>query len=48
MSGAIEDTRLLHEVGRRIAELQDMPAWNEGDEFESACKQAIKNLDNTN
>ena len=48
MSGAIEDTRLLYEVGRRIAELQDMPAWNEGDEFESARKQAIKNLDNTN
>ena len=48
MSGAIEDTRLLYEVGRRIAELQDMPAWSEGDEFESARKQAIKNLDNTN
>ena len=41
LSGAIEDTRLLFEVGRRIANQAEMPAWNPGDEFEAARKQAI-------
>jgi hypothetical protein len=42
LSGALEDTRLLYEVGRRIANQADMPAWTAGDEFEAARKQAIE------
>jgi len=42
LSGALEDTRLLYEVGRRIANQANMPAWTAGDEFEAARKQAIE------
>ncbi|TWU55102.1 M28 family peptidase [Rubripirellula reticaptiva] len=41
LSGAIEDTRLLFHVGRRVANSPEMPSWTEGDEFEAARKQAI-------
>ncbi|MFK8115101.1 MAG: M28 family peptidase [Rubripirellula sp.] len=41
MAGAVEDTRLLFEVGRRIANQPQMPQWNAGDEFEAARKAAI-------
>ena len=41
LSGAIEDTRLLFEVGRQVANQPEMAAWNVGDEFEAARKHAI-------
>ncbi len=41
LSGALEDTRLLYEVGRRIANQATLPAWTPGDEFEAARKAAI-------
>ena len=47
LSGALEDTRLLYEVGRRIANQDNMPAWNAGDEFEAARKKAIESAQKT-
>ena len=41
LSGAIEDARLLFQVGHRIAQSAKMPEWNPGDEFEAARKRAI-------
>ncbi|MGB7324216.1 MAG: M28 family peptidase [Rubripirellula sp.] len=41
LAGAIEDTRLLFHVGRRVANAPEMPSWAQGDEFEAARKQAI-------
>lgn len=46
LTGAIEDTRLLYEVGKRVANQVEMPAWTEGDEFEAARKQAISTSSN--
>lgn len=48
LSGAIQDTRLLYEVGRRIANRADMPAWTQGDEFEAARKRALASARKTN
>ncbi len=48
LSGALEDTRLLYEVGRRIANQADMPAWTAGDEFEAARMQAIESAQEAN
>ncbi|QDT04030.1 Bacterial leucyl aminopeptidase precursor [Rubripirellula lacrimiformis] len=42
LSGTIEDTRLLFEVGIRVANDAEMPFWNPGDEFEAARKEAIR------
>lgn len=42
LSGAVEDVRLLFHVGIQIANAPQMPAWNPGDEFESARKAAIE------
>jgi Zn-dependent M28 family amino/carboxypeptidase len=42
LSGAVEDTRLLTEVGLAAANAQEMQAWIPGDEFEAARKQAIQ------
>ena len=47
LSGALEDTRLLYEVGRRIANQANMPAWTAGDEFEAARKKAIESAQKT-
>ena len=41
LSGAIEDIRLLFHVGRRVADADQLPAWNPGDEFEAARKSAL-------
>ena len=41
LSGALEDTRLLFHVGRRIADATTMPTWTVGDEFEAARLKAI-------
>lgn len=41
LAGAIEDARLLMQVGLEVAEQPEMPRWNPGDEFEAARKQAI-------
>jgi Zn-dependent M28 family amino/carboxypeptidase len=42
LSGAVEDTRLLTEVGLAAANAPEMQAWIPGDEFEAARKQAIQ------
>ena len=42
LSGALEDTRLLYEVGRRIANQANLPTWTAGDEFEAARKKALE------
>ncbi len=41
LAGAIDDARLLMQVGLEVAEQPEMPRWNAGDEFEAARKQAI-------
>ena len=41
LSGAVLDAQLLFHVGLQVADQPDMPAWNSGDEFESARKKAI-------
>lgn len=43
LSGAIEDTRLLFHVGRRVADADQMPTWTPGDEFEAARRKALGN-----
>ena len=48
LTGAIQDTRLLYEVGKQVANQVEMPAWTEGDEFEAARKQAISAAENAN
>jgi len=42
LDGAIRDIRLLYRVGRRLAEKDELPAWNPGDEFEAARKRALR------
>jgi Zn-dependent M28 family amino/carboxypeptidase len=41
LRGAVEDTRLLFHVGRRVAEARAMPTWTVGDEFEAARLNAL-------
>ena len=41
LSGAVEDTQLLLEVGLRVANQPSLPAWNPDDEFEDARRQAL-------
>ncbi|MGV3484190.1 MAG: M28 family peptidase [Planctomycetaceae bacterium] len=41
LSGALDDTRLLFHVGRRIADAPAMPTWTPGDEFEAARRKAL-------
>ena len=41
LAGAIDDAQLLMQVGLQVANQPEMPAWNAGDEFEAARKQAI-------
>ena len=43
LSGAIEDARLLFNVGLNVLQQNEMPAWTPGDEFEAARKSAIAN-----
>ncbi|MEZ6090556.1 MAG: M28 family peptidase [Pirellulaceae bacterium] len=42
LDGAVEDVRLLYEVGMRIAASPNLPAWKAGDEFEAARKAALQ------
>jgi Zn-dependent M28 family amino/carboxypeptidase len=42
LEGAVDDVRLLTVIGLRIADATTFPAWNPGDEFEAARKQAIE------
>ncbi len=39
--GMIEDARLSFYVGAAVAEADEMPSWNPGDEFEAARKEAL-------
>jgi len=41
LTGAVEDIRLLFDVGRIVADQAEMRAWSEGDEFEAARKAAL-------
>ncbi len=41
LEGAIEDIRLLFQVGREVADQAEMPAWNAGDEFEARASGAL-------
>lgn len=45
LAGAIDDTRLLCHVGLIIANADQAPEWNKGDEFEAARLEAIKTRD---
>jgi hypothetical protein len=42
LSGAVEDVRLMFQVGLRVANDTAMPHWTPGDEFEQARKAALK------
>lgn len=42
LSGAVEDAHLYLELGLEIANSAKMPAWNKGDEFESARLKALQ------
>lgn len=44
LEGAIEDIRLLYQVGRRVADAKEMPSWTAGDEFEAARLKALESL----
>ena len=41
-SGAVQDIRLLLEVGWEAANQDEMQTWSKGDEFEAARKAALK------
>lgn len=45
LRGAVLDAQLLFHVGLQVADQPAMPAWNSGDEFESARKKAIAGRD---
>jgi Zn-dependent M28 family amino/carboxypeptidase len=42
MSGMVEDSQLLFEVTRRMANADQMQSWNPGDEFEAIRKSALE------
>lgn len=44
LSGAVQDLRLLFQVGLSIAQSDEIPKWNEGDEFEAARKKALAEI----
>ena len=39
--GYVEDTLLLYEAGRRVADDPELPRWNPGDEFEAPRVEAL-------
>jgi Zn-dependent M28 family amino/carboxypeptidase len=42
LSGAVEDVRLLGEVGYQVANAQDFPEWKAGSEFKAKRQAAMK------
>jgi hypothetical protein len=44
LAGAIDDARLLMEIGLQVADQPQMPAWNPGDEFEAARRKALDSV----
>ncbi|MBK7859498.1 MAG: M28 family peptidase [Archangiaceae bacterium] len=42
LSGAVEDVQLYYDLGLELANASKMPAWNKGDEFESARLKALQ------
>ena len=42
MSGAVEDVRMLFEVGRRVADGDTYPAWKTGSEFKAVRETRLK------
>ena len=43
--GFVQDTRLMFQAGLAIADSQELPQWNPGDEFEAARSQALAALE---
>jgi len=43
-SGIAEDARAVFLVGHRVADLDEPPRWNAGDEFEAARKRSLQGL----
>jgi Zn-dependent M28 family amino/carboxypeptidase len=44
LAGAVEDVQLLFYVGLRAAQQTPLPAWNAGDEFEAARRDALEQV----
>jgi hypothetical protein len=44
LSGAVEDVQLYFWLGERIADSDELPHWNRGDEFEQARIQSLRSL----
>jgi Zn-dependent M28 family amino/carboxypeptidase len=44
LSGAVEDVQLYFWLGERIADSDELPRWNRGDEFEQARLQSLRSL----
>lgn len=44
LSGAVEDTRLLFDLGLSAASAPEFPRWAPGDEFADAREAALKGL----
>jgi len=42
LSGAVEDVQLYFWLGMRVANADEMPHWNKGDEFEQARIQSLR------
>lgn len=45
LRGALQDVRLLFQVGHSVANAEQMPTWNPGDEFEAARNAALQAVD---
>ena len=45
LTGALDDARLLMQVGMEVAQQPEMPRWNPGDEFEAARQAALQSRD---
>jgi len=42
LGGAVDDARLLLDVGYRVAEAKEYPAWNPGTEFHARREAMLK------
>lgn len=46
LGGAVQDAKLMFYVGLQAANQPNLPAWNQGDEFEAARLEALKAIGN--
>jgi Zn-dependent M28 family amino/carboxypeptidase len=42
LRGAVEDARMYFHIGRLVADADDMPRWNPGDEFEAVRAAGVE------